>query len=871
MVVTRAKDDDSVSTLVPARPSPDLTTQQRTEAVRRIAAVLAQSGEKYCVLHGWQFLEQRDMTDIDLAVAPEALPVLARAVEWTGWQIIQVINYEVGAYFFVAARTREGKGEFLCIDAITDFWDRGRLYLKNSQLLADRDQSFGLTVAAPQAEFAYLLIKKVLKGEIPDYQRSRLTTLCQTLDHRAEETLERFFGAQYGGRLFNWLSTGNWAELHSNISKLRRVLRRTTLIEHFGGSILAPLKGTKRLIGRVLRPSGLMVVLLGPDGSGKSTIARYLQNAFVPTNGRLRYFHFRPDLLRRNLDEVDPNPHLRAIRSTLGSLFKLVYLLFDDIIGYHLFVRPRLVRSDLVVFDRYFPDLMVDPIRYRFGAPLWAARLAGWFIPRPDLFLVLDAPYEVLQGRKSELRTDELKVLRSRYGTLAASLNNAVLLDASDDPIRVAEAASAAIRERLHGRQLARLRNWHVLNGQGTQGTRDRTPIDQHSRSAIEPKSIDRPGKPVTRVVPGAHRALVLDRRAGTITMQLGRMLANCDYTVDIFAERARSKFARVLPVPVWSPTEIALSLGRYLEETEYDVIYLCSEEVLVILVEKLGDELTSGQLRKLPLPPLEVLKTLLSKHATVKLMEQAGIAVPHTIVPHNEFDAMAAIPELGEPFYVKGDRGESGKNVRLVPRANALINPYCDITRDSGGRPALQERIVGPSYSVAGLFKDGQPLRICAHRKLLTWPPSGGWTVKGVTERPNGLLEAACKAFAAINYTGLGHIEFIRDTRFGSDGTYKFIELNPRVWGSVGILTAAGVDFIEPYRKLVAGEEVEPNLDFVEQVTYHRFSGEVRLVLHQPSRLPGFVRDALDRRVHTDFSWADFGTQLSTLVRSKI
>src|SRR5207245_8603316 len=109
--------------------------------------------------------------------------------------------------------------------------------------------------------------------------------------------------------------------------------------------------------------------------------------------------------------------------------------------------------------------------------------------------------------------------------------------------------------------------------------------------------------------------------------------------------------------------------------------------------------------------------------------------------------------------------------------------------------------------------------LRVCAHRKLLTFPPGGGWTVKGITERPPRLLEEAFKVFAAFDYTGLGHVEFIRDLR---DSRFKFLELNPRVWGSIGIVEHAGVELYKPYQTLADGRPVKVDLRFQEGRVYH-------------------------------------------------
>ncbi|HEY2108164.1 MAG TPA: hypothetical protein VGH29_20365, partial [Candidatus Binataceae bacterium] len=276
------------------------------------------------------------------------------------------------------------------------------------------------------------------------------------------------------------------------------------------------------------------------------------------------------------------------------------------------------------------------------------------------------------------------------------------------------------------------------------------------------------------------HKALILDKRAGTLALQICRALARRGYEVDILGMRTsiafRSRYcARALKMPIWNPQRIGRYLRRVFAARNYDAIYLCSEEVLAV-IPSLSD---SMPVTALPMPEMPVLRTLLSKHETLARVAREGISTPLTIVPDNEGEAEQLSREMKLPLLIKGERGENCRNLRVVTNRKNLLPLYREIARSEasyGGRPALQEIIVGPAYSVGGLFHQGRPLRLCAHRKLLTYPPAGGVTVRGITERPEALLEEAIKAFGVFRYTGLGHAEFIRDER---DGSFKFIEIN--------------------------------------------------------------------------------------------
>jgi len=195
---------------------------------------------------------------------------------------------------------------------------------------------------------------------------------------------------------------------------------------------------TRRLDGvrRWIRPPGLCVAILGPDGSGKSSvIARYAPQMETFFNGS-EYFHLRPRLLGAAAAGSTPNtdPHGQSARGALMSTVKAIYLWADYVLGYLLRVYPRMAGSKLVIFDRYYHDLLVDERRFRYSGPRWLARLIARAIPLPDLMLILDAPPEVVQARKQEVSAAESARQAEAYRAVALSRmmrGRAVLIDAS--------------------------------------------------------------------------------------------------------------------------------------------------------------------------------------------------------------------------------------------------------------------------------------------------------------------------------------------------------------------------------------------------------------------------------------------------------
>jgi hypothetical protein len=62
------------------------------------------------------------------------------------------------------------------------------------------------------------------------------------------------------------------------------------------------------------------------------------------------------------------------------------------------------------------------------------------------------------------------------------------------------------------------------------------------------------------------------------------------------------------------------------------------------------------------------------------------------------------------------------------------------------------------------------------------------------------------------IGYRGMFSAEFKLDPR---DGRFKFIEVNTRVWGDMGLALRCGVDVVQMAYKDALGEDVQPVLDY--------------------------------------------------------
>jgi thymidylate kinase len=203
------------------------------------------------------------------------------------------------------------------------------------------------------------------------------------------------------------------------------------------------------------------VALIGPDGAGKTTLARRLEHE-LPMPATYLYMGVSADSSDRMLpttrlahalkrrrgappdtagppdpaDVSKPKPRgaVKRARRAVRSVLRLGNQLAEE--SYRNMLAWRyLRRGTVVLFDRhYFADYYAYDIANGARRPL-SRRLHGWALrrvyPRPDLVVYLDAPAEVLLARKGEGTLEALERRRGDYLELARVTPNFEVVDAA--------------------------------------------------------------------------------------------------------------------------------------------------------------------------------------------------------------------------------------------------------------------------------------------------------------------------------------------------------------------------------------------------------------------------------------------------------
>lgn len=207
--------------------------------------------------------------------------------------------------------------------------------------------------------------------------------------------------------------------VRSNPLSYLRHLR--TNAPRFSGSRILPqflLGGYLRaFFGNIYAPSGAFVTLVGPDGSGKTTIAEALAKAAKPNFFSVSLHHFSISTFPRlyvlkmgrgeEPDYTRPNSGTNApIQSPLRAFVYLVYYGTELILYSHFRLRRRLRLGQLVIFDRYFHDWMFQRSYRNASRHLMRCLLA--IAVKPNLVVYLKGDPAMIHARKPELSKEEI-------------------------------------------------------------------------------------------------------------------------------------------------------------------------------------------------------------------------------------------------------------------------------------------------------------------------------------------------------------------------------------------------------------------------------------------------------------------------------
>jgi thymidylate kinase len=406
---------------------------------------------KYCVMNNYEYLPEKVANDVDIVIDKIGLQsldkIMVNAAKNADLELTQKILHGYAFYTYILSSVKLNRKFRLQLDFFVDFSFKRLPILPGVFLLNGRRVYRNFFIPDAKTEVLFAILRRILKQDMNEKHMQKLNKLYFEHSRDIDVLFKEYFNKKMAKELITVVKTKKIDDFQKNIGKYRRFLKIHAL--------KAPMVCLKywiseipRAISRFKYPIGMLVVFLGPDGSGKSTIAkRTLELASGSFHGEKLYY-WRPGLFPemgklmrfwspgKKGKRENPHPHAHKRGNAIKSLARFFFYMMDYIFGFYFKIYPQVIKKKLIIMDRYYYDFLVDLHRYRFNIPEWLPKFFLPCIPKPDMTFYLNTEPRDLLKRKQELTFQELDRQVHAFQNFSSMIPNFYSIDNSNRSIR---------------------------------------------------------------------------------------------------------------------------------------------------------------------------------------------------------------------------------------------------------------------------------------------------------------------------------------------------------------------------------------------------------------------------------------------------
>jgi len=426
----------------------------------------------YCVLRNYERLPEWVNNDVDIWVGSrdwvkfyETIKELADTLNYTLNYTPRLTVKGEGDYFLI--KEKNNRISIIHLDCWAFLHWKGICFVDES--IFDKHLAWnkkGFYIPSPGIESAVNLLKDLLyhgklkykyKEEIKKYSRMDAKIFLKSI--------RKPFGNKTANFILEMAKEGSWETLEKRSNMLRLILILKSLSKPLSQSRKWFNYFRAQFSRYFIKPHGLFIVLIGPDGSGKTTIAKMLLKSDTAKKlfQKKMYFHghfpFLPELKRiasffkRKKHLANPVENASNFTKPFGVFRSMIYPIYYGLNYFlgHIFIWKERARAGLILFDRYFYDYLIQ--KQFINCPRWLLYTIGKIIPKPDAIIYLKNNPETIHNRKQELTIEEIERQSKICQNIANSFQNSIVIETSGSPEKVVEKIQKIVINRMKEKQ----------------------------------------------------------------------------------------------------------------------------------------------------------------------------------------------------------------------------------------------------------------------------------------------------------------------------------------------------------------------------------------------------------------------------------
>ena len=416
---------------------------------------------EYAVLRNFEGLpEKNNSRDIDIIIERKTYKKqkkeLIALLEKHNWKIITYLNSDRVVTWVCGCIDKESNVEIIQLDFFFNTSLFGVRLINAKEFLANRE--FNGKIYHVNKDFEFLdkyLYDRVVGAEYPKkYSHVKDAVRDSKV---VSEKLKKVLGARSIEECDR--CSGKKMLLHAAMRNPFATLGRFIKFEYH------------RIKNYICSNTGFSIGFTGPDGSGKTTVIDTILERIAPVfKTAHKYYHFRPALfgnlgevahsagIKKEVDRNYSDPHRGGKTGKVNSLLRLCYYSMDYIIGYFVKVKSVTRITRVVVFDRYYTDIICDSRRSRiYLSPKFLYWWGKLFIPTLNYNILLTASSDTILARKRELDEEGIRTINAKIDYLAGKKGYTKVQNESTPQVAVNEILNYVFNEQ-HKKNLKRLK-----------------------------------------------------------------------------------------------------------------------------------------------------------------------------------------------------------------------------------------------------------------------------------------------------------------------------------------------------------------------------------------------------------------------------